>query len=104
MRVRCNTLQRDDQSLKKSLVPVTNPTATPTGTEFESSQQVTLNCATTGATIMYTTDGSEPSATNGTKYTEPLTLSSTTTLKFYAFKTGMADSEVVTETYTKQGS
>ena len=53
---------------------------------------------------MYTTDSSEPSTTNGTKYTEPLTLSSTTTLKFYAFKTGMADSEVVTETYTKQGS
>ena len=37
---------------------------------------VTLSCATEGATIYYTTDNSEPSADNGTQYSDPFEVGS----------------------------
>jgi peptidoglycan/xylan/chitin deacetylase (PgdA/CDA1 family) len=37
------------------------------------------------ASIKYTTDGSTPSATNGTTYSNPFTLNATTTVKYRAF-------------------
>lgn len=47
-------------------------------------QTVSISCATAGASILYTTDGSNP-ATNGQMYSTPLTISSTTTVKAVAF-------------------
>ncbi len=47
---------------------------------------VTLSSTTPGATIRYTLDGSTPSATNGTLYTSPITISSTSTLRTIATK------------------
>jgi formylglycine-generating enzyme required for sulfatase activity/C1A family cysteine protease len=78
------------------------PTFNPVGnTSFATSQQITISCATSGATIKYTTDGSTPSTTVGTPYTAPFTLSATTTIKAIAFNTGMTDSVVASATYTK---
>ena len=61
----------------------------------------TLNITTLtpGATIRYTTDGSEPTATTGSVYGGPLTISSTTTLRAAAFKTGFFPTNVDTHTY-----
>ena len=56
-------------------------------TPFSSSTSVTITCTTSGAEIYYTTDGSEPSASSQ-KYTVPLTLSDTTTIKAAAIKGG----------------
>ena len=57
--------------------------------------------ATTGATIYYTTDGSTPSASNGTQYTTGLTgLSPMTTIKAIAVKDGWNDSPVASATVT----
>lgn len=94
--------QNDVQIYKKVVKPVV-VVATPTfsveeGTYFEA-QNVTISCATTGATIRYTTDGSEPTATTGTVYSEPLNISTTTTLKAIAVK-GEDVSAVATATYT----
>ncbi len=79
------------------------PTATPTFSvasgAFETAQTVTIACTTTGAVIRYTTDGSNPTATSPI-YTAPVALSSTTTLKAMAMKTGMGDSALATSTYT----
>src|SRR5208282_1795290 len=59
---------------------------------------VTLSCATPGATIVYTIDGSLPSElggviTHGTKYTVPFTLPyGITTVTAIAFLVGLQDS------------
>jgi|GEM_PF-666750 len=75
--------------------PVANP---PAGTVIIGTT-VTLNCATAGATIHYTTDGSEP--TSGSPvYTNPLPISTTMTIKAVAVKAGMEDSAVLTAAYT----
>lgn len=58
-----------------------------------------LSSPTPGATIRYTTDGSEPTATHGTVYTAPLTISSTTPVRAGAFKPNFRPSAVETRTY-----
>ena len=57
----------------------------------ETGTPVTLSCATPGAEIRYTTDGSEPSATNGAVYAGPVTISQTTTLKAGSLLPGRSD-------------
>jgi hypothetical protein len=61
--------------------------------------------ATSGVSIYYTTDGSTPSSTNGTLYTNPFTLTATSTsptftLKAVATLSGYADSSVASADYT----
>lgn len=58
-----------------------------------------LNTALEGATIRYTTDGSEPTDTTGQVYTGPLTISQTTTFRAAAFKANYLPSTVGTQTY-----
>lgn len=57
---------------------------------------VTLASSTTGATIYYTLDGSEPSATSGTKYEAPFEITENCTVKAIAVKQGNDDSSVAT--------
>ena len=52
---------------------------------------VTATCATEGAEIWYSTDGSMPHV-NGTKYTGPITASGATTFRFVGIKNGMINS------------
>ena len=89
------------------------PTANPTAGTYSENQSVALTSSTEGATIYYTTDGSEPTITGGTtkQYTAPILVtgiegqSITTTIKAIAVKNGMQDSSVETFTYTiKQDS
>ncbi|MES1241755.1 MAG: DUF1800 family protein [Acidobacteriota bacterium] len=76
--------------------PAFNP---PPGTS-PGDQLVTLVTSTPGAQIRYTTNGSTPTSTTGTLYSGPFTLTSTTTLKAIAYKSGLADSSVVQGAYT----
>lgn len=81
---------------------------------YTENQSVTLTSSTEGATIYYTTDGSEPTITGGVPagttavYTAPIAVtgtegeSITTTIKAIAVKSGMQDSSVGTFTYTIQ--
>ena len=93
------------------------PTANPTAGTYSENQSVTLTSSTVGATIYYTTDGSEPTITGGApdgttqQYTAPILVtgtvgqSITTTIKAIAVQNGMQDSSVETFTYTiKQDS
>ena len=59
---------------------------------------VSMACGTSGATIRYTVDGSEPTATS-TKYTAEIRVSGTTTIRARAFKDGMRPSETVIVVY-----
>ena len=61
---------------------------------------VSISCATPNSTITYTTDGSTPSATNGTVYTNSFTQSSTATVKAYATSYYRPDSAVGQRSYT----
>ena len=69
--------------------------------EFETTLNVTLTTPTPGATIYYTVNGWTPT-TSSTKYTGPLSLVSTTTVRAFATLAGN-DSAVVDFTYTKTG-
>lgn len=79
---------------------VSTPTMSPITGNFSGSIDVTLSSTTSGASIYYTTDGTTPSA-GSTLYTGTLTFIVTTTLKAIAIKSGMNDSSVASETYTK---
>ena len=80
---------------------VAKPTITPDGGAFTGSVEVTLECATPGATIRYTTDGSDPVYYVGKVYIpfEPFTLTRSTTLKVRAYKTGFISSDVATANF-----
>ena len=93
------------------------PTANPVAGTYTENQSVALTSSTVGATIYYTTDGSEPTITGGAtggttqQYTAPILVtgtvgqSITTTIKAIAVQNGMQDSSVETFTYTiKQDS
>jgi hypothetical protein len=62
-------------------------------------QLVTLRSPTPGATIRYTVDGTAPGPNDGTPYTAPINLDSTTTLTAVAFKEGLAPSPPAYVTY-----
>ena len=81
------------------LAHVANPTFTPATGTFITAQQVTIACATEGATIYYTLDGNDPT-TESTVYTEAFAVEATTTVKAMAAKEGMNNSDVVSATYT----
>ncbi|MBE3123893.1 MAG: lamin tail domain-containing protein, partial [Planctomycetes bacterium] len=66
---------------------------------FDAGFQVAITCDTPESSIYYTTDGTAPSATHGTPYTAPLTISITTTLRAVAVRAGWQPSDVDTETY-----
>ena len=67
-------------------------------TQFEESTEVTIT-GPSGSEIHYTTDGSTPTAESPV-YSEPLTLTETTTVKAIAIKDGQS-SAVTSRTYTK---
>ena len=77
---------------------VSTPTFSPAGGTYKTAQTVTISCATSGATIYYTTDGTTPSASS-TKYNAAIKISETTTLKAIAVKDG-TESSVAEATYT----
>ena len=63
-----------------------------------SGTEVTITCATEGAKIYYTTDGSEPTASS-TEYTGAISVTEAVTLKAIAVKDGMNDSAVASASY-----
>ena len=96
-----NITQNTDGTISFDFVGISNiatPTFSPAGGRYAEAQTVTINCATNGASIYYTLDGSTPSASS-TPYTSALTISETKTVKAIAIKDG-EQSAVATATYT----
>ena len=66
---------------------------------YEEAFDVEITCATPGAEIRYTTDGSAPTATHGTVYTAPIPIAGTTILRAGAYKTDWQPVDTKTHTY-----
>ena len=75
------------------MLKVVPPVIEPEGGVFPNAAlSVILSCATDGATILYTIDGSDPK-TNGRAYTSPFAIYKACTVRTVAVKDGCIDSE-----------
>ena len=79
--------------------PAAQPTFSQTAGFYTTPITLTMSSATDNASIYYTTDGTTPT-TSSTLYTEPITISQTTTVKAIATAPGYANSMVASATYT----
>lgn len=77
-------------------------TFSPAAGEVTSGTSVTLSTATDGASIYYTTDGTDPTSSS-TLYSSPIVITATTTLKAVAIMNGVSGL-VSTATYTVAGA
>ena len=99
-----SNVRLDDIVLKgerAELTMVATPVITPASGIVASGTEVTMTCATDGATIYYTVDGSDPTASS-TAY-DPAnkpTITANTTIKAIGIKEGLINSAVATATYT----
>ena len=74
---------------------------------FDAPFTTTITSSTPGATIVYTTDGSEPTISNGTRVPSALdetpsasvAINTTTSLRAFAFKSGLLSTNVDAHTY-----
>ncbi|MCQ2262641.1 MAG: chitobiase/beta-hexosaminidase C-terminal domain-containing protein, partial [Bacteroidales bacterium] len=82
---------------------VATPTFNPESGTFTEAQNVSISCATSGATIHYTTDGTTPTASSAV-YSTPISVAETMTIKALAVKEGMINSEIAEATYTIQSA
>ena len=83
---------------------VETPMIEPTEAEFANvSQEVSIACATDGAAIYYTTDGSDP-AENGLEYKHPFTIYKSCTVRAVAKKYDWKNSAETTATFTRAES
>lgn len=75
------------------------PSFTPPAGTYTTAQTVTLSDVTAGATIYYTLNGTTPT-TNSTKYTTPISVTTTETINAIAVASGFLNSAEGTATYT----
>jgi len=78
--------------------PVATPTILPASGTYDQTTMISMSTTTTGATIRYTVDGSEPTSSS-TLYTSPFELTTSCTIKARAFKTNWTDSNVASNDY-----
>jgi alpha-tubulin suppressor-like RCC1 family protein len=78
---------------------VATPTFSPAAGNYAADQNVTISCATSGASIYYTTNGTDPTQSS-TLYSGPVLVDRSLTLKARAFKAGSNPSAVATGIYT----
>ena len=81
-----------------TLGTVATPVFTPPAGSYNAAQNVTITCATEGASIYYSTDGSEPSASSSL-YGSAIALTTDTTLKAIALKADWDASPVAEAVY-----
>ncbi len=82
-------------------VTVSTPTFSPSPGSYPQAQNVTIATSSSGASIRYTTNGTNPTRTTGIVYSGPVTMGvGVTTLKAIAYNGTDSDSAVVTGTYT----
>ena len=86
----------------KELSTLDAPVIDPNGGSFSESCKVSIT-AQEGATIFYTTDGTDPTA-DSNKYTAPFTITKDATVKAIAIKENARDSKIASAKFTKRSS
>jgi hypothetical protein len=81
-----------------SNTPAATPAFSPAPGTFTSVQNVSLSDSTPGAIIYYTLDGTVPT-TSSLRYSQPIPILQTTTIRAVATASGYAMSNVATGTY-----
>ncbi len=90
-----------------TVLTVENPVFSPVAGSYSSTKDVTIETSTVGATIYYTDNGSDPqcpASTVGNEYTGSISVPTSITLKAIACKADMNPSQVITATYTIEGT
>jgi alpha-tubulin suppressor-like RCC1 family protein len=83
---------------------VAAPTFSPTAGTYAIGQAITLSCATPNATIHYTIDGTEPTASDGSTLSGGTVFVGNFTLKAKAFAANMTASATTSATYSQSGT
>lgn len=86
------------QAVAPASTTVATPTFSPEAGSYTTSQNISISTATADAIIYYTTNGDTPTESSSV-YSDPFTISATTTVKAKAFKSGMTASDVATAEY-----
>lgn len=86
---------------KTELGKIETPVIHPNGGRFTGRQTVKITCATEGADIYYTLDGTTPT-TGSEQYTGAFKIKESTTVKAIAVKANYIDSAVATAEFTKR--
>ena len=86
----------------KELSTLDAPVIDPNGGSFSESCKVSIT-AQEGATIFYTTDGTDPTA-DSNKYTAPFTITEDAAVKAIAIKENARDSKIASAKFTKRSS
>ena len=81
------------------ITKVKTPTFSPAAGAVAAGTEVAISTTTEGATIYYTTNGTNPT-TESSVYSDPIVINSTTTLKAIAVKDGFNNSDVAEAEYT----
>jgi nucleoid-associated protein YgaU len=71
----------------------------PAAGSFDAPVSVTLSTGTPGAEIWYTTDGSEPAPSKGSRYSDPVRIAETATIKAVATKQSWTSSPIASARY-----
>ena len=66
---------------------------------YDAPFEVRISCTTMDAKIRYTVDGSKPTPKHGIIYRRPIPITTTTTLRAMAYRSGLRESNVDTHTY-----
>jgi hypothetical protein len=82
---------------------VARPTFDPGSGSYDAPRDVTIACATAGASIHYTTDGTAPTA-HSALYAGPVAVAGSLTLQALAVAPGLTDSEIARADYVIQGT
>lgn len=88
-----------DASSNDQIQKVSNIIASTPSGEINKGTEITLSCATEGAEIFYTLDGTVPTNAS-TKYTAPIVINEGTSIKAIAIKDGIESSDISTFNYT----
>ena len=85
-------------ALASYTIEIQSPTFDPPGAYYQSTQSISISTISEGASIYYTTDGSEPNQSS-LIYEQPIVISSSTMIKARAIKEGCISSLSTTERY-----
>ncbi|MCB5246930.1 MAG: chitobiase/beta-hexosaminidase C-terminal domain-containing protein [Candidatus Cloacimonetes bacterium] len=88
-----------DFDINIPLPDVATPVILPPSGVYNAAQTVTMSTTTPDATLVFTTDGSEPSLENGTVYAGGFVVDSNVTIKARGFKDGYDPSLIATVQY-----